>query len=86
MNQARFHCNTKLFKDTRSEATEAMAITLASFQDGPGKVMQFDRPFLIYDALNKVVIFWARVVEPTPIRSGTMILDFFVNKLYLIKS
>jgi len=50
--------------------TEAAAATSAFiFRMGPSKVMQFDRPFFlfIYDALNKVVLFWARVVEPTPI-------------------
>jgi len=52
------------------KGTEAAAATSAfQFRMMPSKVFQLDRPFFlfIYDALNKVVIFWARVVEPEPI-------------------
>jgi len=52
------------------KGTEAAAATSAFvFRMSPLETMEFDRPFFlfIYDALNKVVIFWARVVEPTPI-------------------
>jgi len=52
------------------KGTEAAAATSAFvFRMAPSNVMQFDRPFFlfIYDALNKVVLFWARVVEPEPI-------------------
>lgn len=55
------------------KGTEAAAATSAfQFRMIPSITMQYDRPFFlfIYDALNKVVIFWARVVEPkTIIRS-----------------
>merc|ERR1712025_909286 len=49
------------------KGTEAAAATMAvQFYLGPSVSVKFDRPFMlfIYDALNKVVIFWARVVEP----------------------
>jgi len=49
------------------KGTEAAAATMAvQFYLGPSVSVRFDRPFFlfIYDALNKVVIFWARVVEP----------------------
>jgi len=49
------------------KGTEAAAATSAfQFRMIPSITMQFDRPhfLFIYDALNKVVIFWARVVEP----------------------
>lgn len=52
------------------KGTEAAAATSAfQFRMIPSKTMQFDRPhfLFIYDALNKVVIFWARVVEPKSI-------------------
>lgn len=52
------------------KGTEAAAVTTAfHFRMIPHTVLRFDRPFIlfIYDALNKVVIFWARVVEPEPI-------------------
>jgi len=52
------------------KGTEAAAATSAfHFRMMPSKIFQLDRPFFlfIYDALNKVVIFWARVVEPEPI-------------------
>eukprot|EP00092_Neocalanus_flemingeri_P064060 GFUD01077632.1.p1 GENE.GFUD01077632.1~~GFUD01077632.1.p1 ORF type:complete len:532 (-),score=119.38 GFUD01077632.1:340-1935(-) len=52
------------------KGTEAAAATSAfQFRMIPSIVMQYDRPFFlfIYDALNKVVIFWARVVEPKKI-------------------
>jgi len=49
------------------KGTEAAAATAGvQFYLGPMFSVTFDRPFFlfIYDALNKVVIFWARVVEP----------------------
>jgi len=49
------------------KGTEAAAATAGvQFYLGPMFTVTFDRPFFlfIYDALNKVVIFWARVVEP----------------------
>jgi len=49
------------------KGTEAAAATAGvQFYLGPMFTVAFDRPFFlfIYDALNKVVIFWARVVEP----------------------
>jgi len=49
------------------KGTEAAAATSGfQFYLGPMFTVRFDRPFFlfIYDALNKVVIFWARVVEP----------------------
>jgi len=49
------------------KGTEAAAATMAvQFYLGPMFTITFDRPFFsfIYDALNKVVIFWGRVVEP----------------------
>merc|ERR1719427_141064 len=49
------------------KGTEAAAATAAfMFRMMPSKVVKLDRPFFlfIYDALNKVVIFWCRVVEP----------------------
>eukprot|EP00092_Neocalanus_flemingeri_P102983 GFUD01131729.1.p1 GENE.GFUD01131729.1~~GFUD01131729.1.p1 ORF type:complete len:527 (+),score=142.23 GFUD01131729.1:57-1637(+) len=49
------------------KGTEAAAATAGvQFYLGPMFTVKFDRPFFlfIYDALNKVVIFWARVVEP----------------------
>merc|ERR1719483_1880230 len=49
------------------KGTEAAAATMAvQFYMGPSVNVRFDRPFFlfIYDALNKIVIFWARVVEP----------------------
>jgi len=52
------------------KGTEAAAATAAlQFYLGPMFTITFDRPFFlfIYDALNKVVIFWGRVVHPTPI-------------------
>jgi len=52
------------------KGTEAAAATAGlSFYLGPMFTVRFDRPFFlfIYDALNKVVIFWARVVEPQPL-------------------
>lgn len=52
------------------KGTEAAAATSAFlFRMAPFTSMTFDRPFFlfIYDALNKVVIFWARVVEPKAI-------------------
>jgi len=52
------------------KGTEAAAATSAfQFRMIPSLTMQYDRPFFlfIYDALNKVVIFWARVVEPQAI-------------------
>jgi len=52
------------------KGTEAAAATSAfQFRMIPSLTMQFDRPFFlfIYDALNKVVIFWARIVEPKAI-------------------
>lgn len=53
------------------KGTEAAAATSAfQFRMIPSLTMQYDRPFFlfIYDALNKVVIFWARVVEPKTIK------------------
>lgn len=52
------------------KGTEAAAATSAfHFRMIPHTILRFDRPFFlfIYDALNKVVIFWSRVVEPEPI-------------------
>jgi len=52
------------------KGTEAAAATSGfSFYLGPMFTVTFDRPFFlfIYDALNKVVIFWARVVDPEPL-------------------
>merc|ERR1719186_937688 len=52
------------------KGTEAAAATSAfQFRMIPSLTMQYDRPFFlfIYDALNKVVIFWARIVEPKTI-------------------
>jgi len=52
------------------KGTEAAAATSAfQFRMIPSIKMQYDRPFFlfIYDALNKVIIFWARVVEPKTI-------------------
>lgn len=52
------------------KGTEAAAATAAfMFRMMPQKVVKLDRPFFlfIYDSLNKVVIFWCRVVEPTPL-------------------
>lgn len=52
------------------KGTEAAAATSGfQFYLGPMFTVKFDRPFFlfIYDALNKVVIFWARVVEPQPL-------------------
>ncbi|XP_023328503.1 serpin B4 isoform X2 [Eurytemora carolleeae] len=52
------------------KGTEAAASTSAfQFRMIPSISFKLDRPFFlfIYDALNKVVIFWARVVEPTPL-------------------
>eukprot|EP00091_Calanus_sinicus_P023914 TRINITY_DN8321_c0_g1_i4.p1 TRINITY_DN8321_c0_g1~~TRINITY_DN8321_c0_g1_i4.p1 ORF type:complete len:474 (-),score=124.60 TRINITY_DN8321_c0_g1_i4:74-1495(-) len=52
------------------KGTEAAAATSGfQFYLGPMFTVKFDRPFFlfIYDALNKVVIFWARVVDPQPL-------------------
>jgi len=52
------------------KGTEAAAATMAvQFYLGPMFTITFDKPFFlfIYDALNKAVIFWGRVVEPNPI-------------------
>lgn len=52
------------------KGTEAAAATSAvQFYLGPMFVVTLDRPFFlfIYDALNKVVIFWGRVVSPEPL-------------------
>jgi len=52
------------------KGTEAAAATSGfQFYLGPMFTVRFDRPFFlfIYDALNKVVIFWARVANPQPL-------------------
>jgi len=52
------------------KGTEAAAATAAfMFRMLPQKMVKLDRPFFlfIYDSLNKVVIFWCRVVEPAPL-------------------
>jgi len=52
------------------KGTEAAAATSAfQFRMAPMREFKLDRPFFlfIYDALNKVVIFWSRVVEPAPV-------------------
>jgi len=59
------------------KGTEAAASTSAfQFRMLPSLQYKLDRPFFlfIYDALNKVVIFWSRVVEPKPNKLFTKLI------------
>jgi len=54
-------------KGTEAAAATATISKYSAFR--PTVNIKFDRPFFffIYDALNKVVIFWGRVVQPEPL-------------------